>query len=68
MNLTMAQDLSLKNRHHTGGGATRFRMAAKKNVQPVTPMAAAAMDRIFAFVKKEQLKVIVRTRRNLQQP
>ena len=29
MNLTMAQDISLKNRHHTAGGATRFRLAAK---------------------------------------
>ena len=25
---------------------------------PVSPLAAAAIDRIFAFIKKEQLKVI----------
>jgi Ca2+-binding EF-hand superfamily protein len=27
-------------------------------VQPVSPIAAAAIDRIFTFIKKEQLKVI----------
>ena len=29
-----------------------------EQVQPVSPIAAAAIDRIFAFIKKEQLKVI----------
>jgi Ca2+-binding EF-hand superfamily protein len=58
MNLTMAADLALRNRHTKDGGAARFRLAVKKEAQPVSPIAAAAVDRIFAFIKKEQLKVI----------
>ena len=81
MNLTLAADIALRNRHTKAGGASRFRLEATKlvrfrpnemysfiaadvlatcleQVQPVSPMAAAAIDRIYLFIKKEHLKVI----------
>ena len=57
MNLTIAADQALYNRHTRAKGAQPFKLAAKREIVPVAEDAKAGIEKIMEFIKIEQLKL-----------